>query len=588
MIRNPFNAATSAWREASELIYISTRQLWVLSALGAAVGLAETVFLAILASVGVALAGNTDVKIKLPIGTIDSPPMPLLLGLGAVAVLLTFCAHFLIVVGMARINSRVNATLRQEMYRDFVNTGWSVQRNEVEGAFISYIVNFIPRVANVVTAVVSELTATISLLVFLLMALAITPVVALAVIILGGSLFALFLPVRGMSRRVGKESADATRALYVSFVDVVAASREIKSYGVERHVRDRIDGEIQDLERPMYKSRLLSGLVPAIYLRAVYLIVLGGLAAVYVLDIKDLTAISTALLLVLRAMQQGQLIQVQEQQIAESRTWIGELKNRQDYFRANAVVTGDVELGEVDTLDFENITYRYENGNVALDGVSFSAKRGELIGLIGPSGSGKSTLSEIAVRLDRPAEGTFKVNGRDCWEYSQESWTREVVLVPQLSSLIAASVAENIRFLRDDITREQVEEAGTRSHLEDEIGEMEEGYETMIGERGHRGLSGGQRQRLSIARAVAGRPSLVVLDEPTSALDHKAEEVIVQTIEELREHACVLVIAHRLSTLRHCDRVLVLRDGKREAFCTLDELSDQSEFFRTAGGTGEF
>ena len=217
--------------------------------------------------------------------------------------------------------------------------------------------------------------------------------------------------------------------------------------------------------------------------------------------------------------------------------------------------------------------------------INLRVMQGERIVIAGPSGSGKSTLTELVLRLDRPTTGEYRVNGQATWDFDEASWARQVVLVPQFSHLIAGSVEDNIRFLREGITREAVEDAARRSHLTDEINELDEGFETMIGERGYRGISGGQRQRMSIARAVVLPPSLIVLDEPTSALDHQAEDVIVETIERLREHACVIVVAHRLSTLRHCDRVLVLRDGKREAYCTLDELADSSEFFREARAT---
>lgn len=588
-LKNAVNTTTAAWRDVSSVIVIPRAQVWTLAGLGAAVGIFETILLAVIASVGVALAGREEAALRLPFGaSIQDVATPTLLYVGAVAGIATLAAQMLIAVGMSRITARTNTSLRKGTYADFVATSWAIQRTEMQGTFLSYIVNFIPRVSNVLTALVGEISAGITLIIFLVAAVATSPAISLVVIAAGGLTFSAFLPVRARSRKAGQESAAATRVLYSSFVDAVGASREIKTYGVEQPLYERIAREIDNLEAPAYRARLLQSMVPAVYARAVFFILLGGMAAVYALGVTEFSAIGAAMLFVLRAMQQAQTIQGHEQVIAESRPWIGELRERRDVFRANVLEAGDAELDGVEAIEFANVSYRYDDGTLALDDVSFSATKGELVGVIGPSGSGKSTLSELIVRLDRPSAGSFTVNGQDAMAFTQESWTRQVVLVPQLSQLLAASVEENIRFLRPGVPRDAVEDAAERAHLTDEIAELDEGYETQIGERGHRGLSGGQRQRLSIARAIVRMPSLVVLDEPTSALDHRAEEVIVETIEELRKHACVIVIAHRLSTLRHCDRVLVLRDGKREAFCPLEDLTDASEFFRAASATKEF
>lgn len=582
-----------AWREAAELIEVPTRRLIMLSLLGGAVGISETLFLAILASIGVSIAGKDAAGIgavKLPFGSVDGISTPTLIAFGLVLAIVTVGAQLVIQNQLARLNQRIVATLRRELYGNFVEANWPTQRGEVESALLSYVVTHIPRVSNLVTSIIAQLTALVTLVVFMAGAIAISPLVAVVVIAMGGALYVGFLPVRGMARRAGEEAANATRKLFASFVDSVAASREIKTYGVETPVRTRINREIDELEVPAYRLRVIQTFLPVLYQRFVFIILLVGLGLVYALDLKDLGAIGASLLIVLRAMQQAQVIQSVDPVISEARPWIQELKIRRDRYRAAVASYGDKKLTRVDEISFSDATYRYpgEEAALALDGVTFTAKRGQLIGVIGPSGSGKSTLSELLMRLDAPTTGSFTVNGVAVNDYSHESWTEQVVLVPQMSHLIAARVDENIRFMREGISEADVIDAAARSHLTDEIDEFEDGFATIIGERGHRGLSGGQRQRLSIARAVVTQPSLIVLDEPTSALDHKAEDVIVETIEALRNHACVVVIAHRLSTLRHCDKVLVLVDGKQEAFCTLKQLSQRSAFFREAKAMNEF
>ncbi|MEY2398030.1 MAG: ATP-binding cassette, subfamily bacterial [Actinomycetota bacterium] len=589
-VKFPLASSIDAWKEAKDLVQVPRSRVWLVSVLGAGVGITESIFLAIIASVGVAIAGKHGGQVKLAgFGAISGISVPVLLGIGVALGAVTMVASFLIQIELARINTRTMAEMRRELYDEFTKTSWPAMRGEVESALITYIINHVPRVSNMLTSIVSQLTAFITLVIFLAFALIVAPLVAIAIIVLGVVLYFIFLPMRGIAAKSGEDSKVATRVLFMSFADSVAASREIKTYGVGEPVRQRISREIDDLERPQYRLRLVQGFLPILYQRAVFMILLAGLGIVYAVHLKDLGSIGAALLIVLRAMQQAQLVQSAEPSIAEARPWIAELVNRRDRYRANAFVFGTNTLDAVEEIEFENVSYRYEveggEAPLALDNVSFKAHRGELIGVIGPSGSGKSTLTELILRLDKPHTGTYRINGRDTWEFSEESWTEQIVLVPQFSHLIAASVEENIRFLREGITRDAVEDSAVKAHLTEEILELDHGFETLIGERGHRGLSGGQRQRLSIARAIVRPPSLIVLDEPTSALDHKAEDVIVETIERLREHALVIVVAHRLSTLRHCDRVLVLRDGKREAFCKLDELNNSSEFFREARAT---
>ena len=582
-----FSVSIKAWREVGQFVKTSKGRVLFLAFLGAVVGVCESSFLAILATVGISIAGKGSTGLKVPLLPLDHMSVPALLEIGSVLALSTMVVQFFITVQLSRITAEVNSKMRREIYRAFSHAGWRVQRAEVESAFVNYIVFHVPRASGLVTAVISQLTAVATLSVFLIVAVRSAPFIGPAVLALGALLWFGFLPVRKITRKAGEESKEATRKLFRTFVDAIAASREIKAYGVEDPVRERINTEIDDLEKPAFKTRVASGFVPILYQRLVFLILLGGVALVYALHVKDVAAIGTALLVVLRAMQQAQVIQAADPMIAEARPWLAELKEGRDKYMKGRMKYGDVSIESIEEIEFSGVGYSYgENGEaLALDGVSFSAKRGQLIGVIGPSGSGKSTLSELIMRLDEPTFGTYSVNGRPARDFNWESWTKQVVLVPQLGHLISASIADNIRFLREGVTEEAVRSASDRSHLTDDVLELDEGFDTQVGERGHRGLSGGQRQRLTIARALAVPPSLIILDEPTSALDHKAEGVIVETIEALRKHALVVVIAHRLSTLRHCDHVLVLRDGKTEAFCTPDELADASTFFRDAGTT---
>jgi ABC-type multidrug transport system fused ATPase/permease subunit len=173
------------------------------------------------------------------------------------------------------------------------------------------------------------------------------------------------------------------------------------------------------------------------------------------------------------------------------------------------------------------------------------------------------------------------VNGRDAAEFSLESWARLVAFVPQEPRLLKASVTENIRFFRDWVTDEDVLRAAKQAHIHDEVLSWPNGYDTIVSDRVE-AVSGGQRQRLCIARALAGRPDFLVLDEPTSGLDGRSESLIQESLSDLKGDVTMVIVAHRLSTLTLCDRIMVLRDGRLEAFDTAESLERSNAFFREA------
>jgi ABC-type multidrug transport system fused ATPase/permease subunit len=217
--------------------------------------------------------------------------------------------------------------------------------------------------------------------------------------------------------------------------------------------------------------------------------------------------------------------------------------------------------------------------------VSATLHRGEIIGIVGPSGSGKSTLSQLLLRLRQPTRGAIVVDGVSAEEFTLASWYKLVSLVPQDPLLFHASVAENIAFLDTSIPREDIVEAATAAGMHEVIESLDRGYDTPIGPA-FRDLSGGQIQRIGIARALLRKPKVLVLDEPTSALDVHSEGVIQSSLEALKGRVLVIVIAHRLSTLSICDRIMVLRQGRVETIGTLEDVSVRSDFFRRALDAG--
>lgn len=229
-------------------------------------------------------------------------------------------------------------------------------------------------------------------------------------------------------------------------------------------------------------------------------------------------------------------------------------------------------------IAFEGAGYRYPTGDrPALYDVDLVIARGERIGLIGESGSGKSTLADLLMGLLDPTSGALRVDGHLIDADAKPNWQRQIAHVPQGIFLADGSLAANIAFGQadGDIDMDRVRSAAARAELDTYIASLPDGYATQVGERGVR-MSGGQRQRLGIARALYKRASVLVLDEATSALDDRTEASVMQSIDRLGDDLTIVMIAHRLSTLRKCDRIIRVADGRIVASGTYNEIVDDA------------
>jgi ABC-type multidrug transport system fused ATPase/permease subunit len=236
-----------------------------------------------------------------------------------------------------------------------------------------------------------------------------------------------------------------------------------------------------------------------------------------------------------------------------------------------AVCSSDIIASGVRTsVRFDNVVYKYApEAPLVLRKLSFEIQRGERIGVIGTTGSGKSTTMDLLLGLLQPTSGQILIDGEPLVGDKVFAWQKSLSHVPQVIYLADASIAENIAFglPKDKIDMNQVQKAASLAQIAEHIETLEDGYDTFVGERGIR-LSGGQRQRIGIARALYKNATVLVFDEATSALDDETEAELMKAIDGLSKDLTVIMIAHRLSTVRRCDKILKLHKGKVVAFDT--------------------
>jgi subfamily B ATP-binding cassette protein MsbA len=214
-----------------------------------------------------------------------------------------------------------------------------------------------------------------------------------------------------------------------------------------------------------------------------------------------------------------------------------------------------------ESIRYETVSFAYQPGVPVLHDVSFSVRRGEVVALVGTSGGGKSTTLDLLARFHDPTAGRVTVDGVDLRDATLASVRGQLGVVSQETILFHDTVRANIGYGIDDPDPGLVERAARAAHAHEFVSRMPQGYDTVIGDRGVR-LSGGERQRLAIARALLRDPRILLLDEATSALDTESERLVQQALEELMRDRTVLVIAHRLSTVQHADRILVFEGGR--------------------------
>ncbi|MCA8947129.1 MAG: ABC transporter ATP-binding protein, partial [Planctomycetes bacterium] len=231
---------------------------------------------------------------------------------------------------------------------------------------------------------------------------------------------------------------------------------------------------------------------------------------------------------------------------------------------------------EFKQIKFENVEFHYDEGRPVLRDISFDVKRGQMIAFVGQSGMGKSTLMDLIPRFYDPTGGSIRIDGTDLRDMKMESWLRNIAIVSQETFLFNTTIRQNIMTGKPDATEEEVIEAAKAAHVWHDIEKMPEGLETKIGDRGVT-LSGGQRQRVAIARAFLRKAPLLLLDEATSSLDTGSEREVQKALDGLIQGCTVFAVAHRLSTIRRADQIIVLNEGR------IIERGDHEQLMKLSG-----
>jgi ABC-type multidrug transport system fused ATPase/permease subunit len=392
------------------------------------------------------------------------------------------------------------------------------------------------------------------------------------------TLFAmLFLPISGIviSRVAKKLKSSALRgkqelgSLSNILEETLSGMRIIKAFGARDQFMKRFESRNQEhflAMRKMFQREYMSSPISEVISLSVMAILLGYGGTIVLSGDSGLTGdwfigylvVFSQIIPPARALSDG-WFKVSKGVASLDR--IEEMFDSKSSSDEAQVEDGSVEISEVsEGITFENVSFSYDKSKV-LDSISLTIKRGEVVALVGPSGSGKTTLSNLLVRFDDPLSGTLKVDGTDLKDITLASWRKQLGVVTQESILFNGTIESNIALCEESPDQGRLRLAAEAAQVLEFTDQIPDGLQSEVGDGGGR-LSGGQRQRVALARALYRNPSVLVLDEATSALDAASEHAVQQALEAAMKDRTVLVIAHRLSTVRRADKIVLIEAGK--------------------------
>ncbi len=470
---------------------------------------------------------------------------------------------------VTRLGERVIADIRMAVFNRMVGMSPAFYEKIMTGEVLSRITTDTTLILSVISSSISIALRNMILLVGALIMLVVTspklaglvvlliPLIVVPIIILGRRL-----------RALSRESQDWIAASSGNASEALLSVQTVQAFTHEEQSRTAFG----DVTETSFKAAHKRVAVRAVMTVIVIAVAFAGIVSVLWVGARDVRA---------DAMTTGELVQFVIYAIilagsvgALSEIW-GELQ------RAAGATERLVELlNAEDSVDepehpkaldgpmsgqvsFEEVTFRYpaRPEQVALDAVSFDIAPGETVAIVGPSGAGKSTLIQLLLRFYDPTSGAIRVDGTDLRDLPRAAFRKYMALVPQDPVIFAASARDNIRFGRPGASDAEVEAAAEAAAAHGFLEALPEGYDTYVGERGIM-LSGGQKQRIALARAILRDAPILLLDEATSALDAESERAVQHAIDQLSEGRTMLIIAHRLATVKKADRILVFEDGR--------------------------
>lgn len=566
--------------------------LMLLSAIMQMVGVASVMpFVAVLSNPEIVESNQYMALIYEKLGFVDIQDFLLFLGIiFFVIYVFSLAVNALMIYAITRFSSMRLHTIASKLLRIYLMQPYIFYLGRNTSELGTTILSEVGQVTNGVLIpglrLISDLLVTLTLFILLVV---VEPLTSLMVaLLLGGSYFLVYLLFHRLIRRIGEDRLTANKQRYIRVNECLNGIKELKLMGRERTYLNKFMLASARYARHQATHRIV-GLLPRY---GIEIIAFGGILLLVLYLIGRYGGLENALPVIALYTFAGYRLMPSFQEIFRNIIQLRFALPVLESFSKDIVLRENIisqkKLGEItpiilrDSIRLESIDYKYPGMDTYLiKNLSLSIKAGSCVAFAGSTGAGKSTIIDLILGLISPESGVIKIDNTTLNENNKRSWQDNIGYVPQSIFLADDTVSANITFglPQDDIDTEALVNAAKIANIHEFIkSELPQGYDTIIGERGIR-LSGGQRQRLGIARALYHNPDIVVFDEATSALDNATEAAVMEAIEELHGYKTVILVAHRLSTIKNCDCIYFLREGNLVAKGNFDELIKSNKDF---------
>ena len=469
-------------------------------------------------------------------------------------------------------------TLRQELYHAVSTAKWEQLAAEKQTDTIDLFTSQCSQVSYGVSMIIELLSSVVTAFVSLGIALWLSLPVTVFVLVLGCGFAGVFRHLMKESKYYGDEMIRINRALYYELYSQLRSIKEVRSYGVQKEhaeffdeiSRSAKDAKLKFMRRQAFPSML-------------YSIAAAGMIAVIFLLCVLLFHIDTARLMVLVYVftRLWPVFSGSINKIATIQTTVPAYEKLMEALRTLSVErTGQAQALPIQfekEIEFRNVCFAYQgSGEAVLHNVNFTLKKGSITALMGRSGAGKTTIADLLMGFLEPTSGEILIDGIRLSAENLSGWRHDLGYIPQEPLILNATVRENLKRFHPAATQTEMEKALRKASIWDVVEKLPHGMDTVLGDGGIR-LSGGERQRIVLARVLLGNPKLIVMDEATSAMDYESEMAVRNAIRNLNAPVTILIIAHRLATVRTANYGLVLENGKITENGPLQELASHPE-----------
>jgi len=546
-------------------------------------GLSEALILTLFARIALSLVSIGEGGIAVP--GLGDRPVSHVLSLVAGLIGIRLLGSVLNALIGARLQVSISSSLRIKSIRSYSSASWLGQASMDEGELQQMAVVLPNQISTALAGLITHVGQIVILLSMFSFAFFTDPKLTSIMILVVVVMTVLLTPVRRRIKFLSTLTLRQQSALSSGIAELSGLRTEGQAFGIMNKLAEPLASVVKKEARFRKRAIVSKGIVIPIYTSVSYSAVAFGLVVLWRSELESLSNMGPTLLVVLRSLSYGSAFQSAAASFASVQPAFHRLMEQQAGLLRASVEWGEESLGPISSIEFEGVSFWYPRSErPALRDVSLRLEPGSKIGLIGPSGGGKTTLVRLLLGLCEPSRGLVSINGTAVREFSRDSWSRKVGVVPQFPQVLRGSVSFNVRLFRDEISDEDVWRALEVADLAGEVRALPNSLETELGPGGW-SLSGGQQQRLAIARAVAGRPQLVVMDEPTSSIDMLSESAVSDAIDRISAETTVVIVSHRMGILRGCQQLVVLEGGVVMANGAPDEVMRTSPYLRSIGRT---